>query len=263
MEGIMSDGIILDNLSVEYKTKKNSFHVICNLSLQIIKGETLAILGPSGCGKSTLINTLSGMIDSYSGGIIFLKDSIESKLDCSKHRIGIIPQKSALLPWKTIEENSILPLKIRQEKISSDKKIDINSIYEALGIKDILKKYPIQISGGQAKRAAIAQAFIQNPYLLLMDEPFSALDAISREEAWELFLKIWKKSKPITILVTHSIEEALYLGTRIIVMGAHMGEVKYEIDNPFFAKLNPEDLSYLNLKKQLHNQLRSDSEVQK
>jgi NitT/TauT family transport system ATP-binding protein len=263
MEGIMNDGIILNNLYVEYKTKKNSFPVICNLSLQIFKGETLAILGPSGCGKSTLINTLSGVIDSHSGNISFSKDKIESKLDCKKHRIGIIPQKSALLPWKTIEANSILPLNIRKEKISSDKKIAINGIYEALGIKDILKKYPTQISGGQAKRASIAQAFIQNPDLLLMDEPFSSLDAINREEAWELFLKIWKKSKPITILVTHSIEEALYLGTRIIVMGVHMGEVKYESDNPFFAKLNPEDISYLNLKKQLHSQLRNDSEVQK
>lgn len=259
----MSDGIILNKLGVEYKTKKNSFPVICNLSMQISKGETLAILGPSGCGKSTLINTLSGMIDSHSGSISFLKDNIESKLDCKKHRIGIIPQKSALLPWKTIEANSILPLYIRKEKISSYNKIEIDSIYESLGIKDILKKYPTQISGGQAKRAAIAQAFIQNPDLLLMDEPFSALDAINREEAWELFLNIWKKSKPITILVTHSIEEALYLGTRIIVMGAHMGEIKYECDNPFFAKLNPEDISYLNFKNKLHNQLRNDSEVQK
>lgn len=258
----MPDGIILNKLGVEYKTKKNNFPVICNLSLQIFKGETLAILGPSGCGKSTLINTLSGMIDNYSGSISFSKDSIESKLDCRKHRIGIIPQKSALLPWKTIEANSILPLNIRQEKVSFDNKIDIDSIYEALGIKDILKKYPTQISGGQAKRASIAQAFIQRPDLLLMDEPFSALDAINREEAWELFLKIWGKSKPITILVTHSIEEALYLGTRIIVMGVHMGEIKYEITNPYFAKLNPEDVSYLNLKNKLHNQLRNDSEVQ-
>lgn len=258
----MSDGIILDNLCVEYKTKKNSFSVICNLSLQINKGETLVILGPSGCGKSTLINTLSGIIDSYSGNISFLKDKIKSKLDCKKHRIGIIPQKSALLPWKSVEANSVLPLYIRKEKISSDNKIEIDDIYESLGIKDILKKYPLQISGGQAKRASIAQAFIQKPDLLLMDEPFSALDAINREEAWELFLKIWEKSKPITILVTHSIEEALYLGTRIIVMGAHMGEIKYECDNPFFAKLNPEDISYLNLKNKLHSQLRNDSEVQ-
>jgi len=263
MEEIMIDGIILNNLCVEYKTKKNSFPVICNLSLKVNKGETLAILGPSGCGKSTLINTLSGLLNNHSGNISFIKDSIESKLDCKKHRIGIIPQKCALLPWKTVEANTILPLKIRKEKIGSENKIEFNNIYKSLRIKDILKKYPTQISGGQAKRASIAQSFIQKPDLLLMDEPFSALDAINKEEAWELFLRIWEKSKPITILVTHSIEEALYLGTKIIVMGAHMGEIKYEVDNQFFAKLNPEDFSYLTLKYKLHNQLRNDSEVQK
>ena len=258
----MNDGIILKNLYVEYKTKKNSFPVICNLSLNVNKGETLAILGPSGCGKSTLINTLSGVLENHSGYISYVSDGIDEKLNCKKHRIGIIPQKCALLPWKTIEANTILPLNIRKEKISPDDIIDIESIYEALGIKDILKKYPGQISGGQAKRASIAQAFIQRPDLLLMDEPFSALDAITREEAWELFLKIWEKSKPVTILVTHNIEEALYIGTRIIVMGAHMGEIKYECDNPYFAKLNPEDINYLSLKNKLHNQLRNDSEVQ-
>lgn len=259
----MPDGIILNNLCVEYKTKKNSFPVIRNLSLKINKGETLAILGQSGCGKSTLINTLSGMIDIHSGSVKFTNAGVEDSLNCKKHRIGIIPQKSALLPWKTVEANTILPLNIRKEKVSSENKIKFDTVYDALGIKDILKKYPTQISGGQAKRASIAQTFIQEPDLLLMDEPFSALDAINREEAWELFLQIWKKSKPITILVTHSIEEALYLGTRIIVMGAHMGEIKYESDNPFFAKLNPEDINYLSLKNKLHNQLRNDSEVQR
>lgn len=258
----MNDGIILKNLYVEYKTKKNSFPVICNLSLNVNKGETLAILGPSGCGKSTLINTLSGVLENHGGNISYISDGNEDSLNCKKHRIGIIPQKCALLPWKTIEANTILPLIIRKEKISSADKVGINGIYNALGIKDILKKYPGQISGGQAKRASIAQAFIQRPDLLLMDEPFSALDAINREEAWELFLKIWGKNKPVTILVTHNIEEALYLGTRIIVMGAHMGEIKYECDNPYFAKLNPEDINYLSLKNKLHNQLRNDSEVQ-
>lgn len=258
----MSDGIILNNLGVEYKTKKNSFTAISNLSLKISKGETLAILGPSGCGKSTLINTLSGFLSTYSGDISFIKDNKESKLDCTKHKIGIIPQKTALLPWKTVEANAILPLKIRKEKITDEQKAEFNNIYESLGIMDILKKYPSQLSGGQAKRAAIAQAFIQKPDLLLMDEPFSALDAINREEACELFFRIWEKSKPVTILVTHSIEEALYLGSKIIVMGAHMGEIKYEVNNQYFAKLNPEDINYLALKNLLHNQLRNDCEVQ-
>ncbi len=94
-----------------------------------------------------------------------------------------------------------------------------------------------------------------------MDEPFSALDAINREDAWELFFSIWEKTKPITILVTHDIDEALYLGSKIVVMKAHLGEIKYELDNPFFAKLNPQDVAYLVIKNKLHNELRNDSEA--
>lgn len=257
----MSDGLILKNLCVEYKTNKVIYTVIHDLSLRVPKGEILAILGPSGCGKSSLINTLAGTIAKKSGSINFVVNKFSSELNSKIYRIGIIPQKSALLPWKTVEENTVLPIVFRREKVDEAKKSEIFRIYESLDIRGILKKHPNFISGGQAKRASIAQAFIQKPDLLLMDEPFSALDAISREDAWELFFSIWKKYKPITILVTHDIDEALYLGSRIIVMGAHMGEVKYELINPFFANLNPQDVSYLVIKKKLHNELRNDCEV--
>ena len=199
----------LENIRISYKKKKEIVSIIENLSLSINEGEALVILGPSGCGKSTLVNALAGTIPIECGEIDFIKDQRKQPLNPKTHKIGIIPQNYGLLPWKTVRENSILPLKIRHEPITDRQKLDMKEIYESLNITHLLDQYPNALSGGQVQRAAIARAFILKPDLLLMDEPFSALDAITREEARELFLTIWKQNRPTTILVTHSIEEAL------------------------------------------------------
>lgn len=252
--------LIIDNISIQYKTKHDIEPVIQNLSLKLEQGEALAILGPSGCGKSTLINALAGTLAIERGRISFVKESDQQPLDPKIHKIGLIPQNCGLLPWKTVKENCLLPLQIRREQRKETSREEAAKIYEALNISELLDKYPRQLSGGQVQRAAIARAFIRKPDLLLMDEPFSALDAITREEARELFLSVWKKIKPTTILVTHSIEEALYLGNTIIVMGKHMGDVKYQMQNPFFGELYPEKVEYLVIKQLLHEKLKSEDE---
>jgi len=250
--------LIIDHISIHYKSKKEIFPVISNLSLQMPQGEALAILGHSGCGKSTLVNALAGTIPIENGTIDYIKDNNRQPLNPKIHKIGLIPQNCGLLPWKTVKENCLLSLKIRKQQLSETQKEEIAKIYSSLNISDILGKYPNQLSGGQVQRAALARAFIIKPDLLLMDEPFSALDAITREEARELFLKVWRKVKPTTILVTHSIEEALYLGNTIIVMGKHMGDVKYQMQNPYFGHLYPEEAEYLIIKKLLREQLRTE-----
>jgi len=252
--------LVIENVSINYKTKKEIFPAIKSLSLQLEQGEALVILGPSGCGKSTLVNALAGTISIESGFIDFIQDNNKKSLNPKTHKIGIIPQNLGLLPWKTVRENSLLPLIIRKEKLTEEIKQSIAKIYESLDITELLNRYPSELSGGQAQRAAIARAFILKPDLLLMDEPFSALDAITREEARELFLKIWNLYKPTTILVTHSIEEALYLGIRIIVMGTHMGEIKYEMKNPYFGKLYPYNMEYLLTKQLLREKLKIKDE---
>jgi NitT/TauT family transport system ATP-binding protein len=253
----------MKNVYINYKIKKDIFPVIQNLSLQIEQGEALVILGPSGCGKSTLINALAGTIPIESGIIDYIKYNDRQTLNPKIHKIGIIPQNCGLLPWKTVRENCLLPSKIRKEQINKIRKQEIKKIYEALDIENLLERYPKELSGGQVQRAAIARAFILKPDLLLMDEPFSSLDAITREEARELFLKIWKQNRPTTILVTHSIEEALYLGNRIIVMGSGMGEITFQIENIFFGKLYPDSVEYLKLKKLLHDKLKPNYEREK
>ncbi|MDD3172484.1 MAG: ATP-binding cassette domain-containing protein [Herbinix sp.] len=247
--------LIIDHLSVQYKTKNNISKVIQNLSFNLQQGEALAILGPSGCGKSTLLNTLAGVMTSESGKIDFITNNQRQPLSPKHHRIGLIPQNCGLLPWKTVRENCMLALKIRKEQVSELQHEIITSIYKALHILDILDKYPLELSGGQVQRAAIARAFILQPDLLLMDEPFSALDEITRAEARELFLQVWKQQKPTTILVTHSIEEALYLGNLIFVMDSNSGVIKYQMCNAYFGELYPEKMDYLITKQLLREQL--------
>ncbi len=252
----MNKMLVIEDLSVGYKTKKEAIPVIQTLSLHIEQGEALAILGPSGCGKSTLIKTLAGTLFANSGKMDYIKENDRQPLNPKTHKIGMIPQNCGLLPWKTVRENCLLPLKIRHEQIALERKQEIEKIYDSLDISKLLGRYPKEISGGQVQRVAIARAFILKPDLLLMDEPFSALDAITRDEARELFLRIWEQNRPTTILVTHSIEEALYLGNTIVVMGTHQGNIEYQMQNPYFGKLYPESMEYLAVKQLLREKLK-------
>lgn len=251
--------LLIENVSINYKIKNEIVKVIKNLSLKIDKGEALVILGPSGCGKSTLINALAKTIPIENGKIDYIQDNDKKALSAKIHKIGIIPQNCGLLPWKTVKENCMLPLKIRHEEINDELKNSTEKIFNSLDISTLLQRYPRELSGGQVQRVAIARAFILKPDLLLMDEPFSALDEITREEARSLFLKIWKHYKPTTILVTHSIDEALYLGSRILVMGTDMGNVKYQINNSYFGKLYPDNMEYLSIKRILREKLKSNN----
>ncbi len=255
--------LIINDLSIHYKSKQSDNQIIRSLSFQLPKGESLAVLGSSGCGKSTLINALAGSLPIESGTIEFATDDQRLSLNSKQHRIGLIPQSYGLLPWKTVRANCLLPLKIRKEYHKDRHSKELKQISSALNIQDILDKYPKELSGGQLQRSAIARAFLLQPDLLLMDEPFSALDAITREEARELFLKVWTYQKPTTILVTHSIEEALYLGTMIYVMGAENGTIKYKCDNPHFGQLNPDHADYLATKQILRQQLITKDERMK
>ena len=247
--------LIINDLSIRYKSKQLTTPVINHLSFQLKKGESLAILGSSGCGKSTLINALAGSISIENGTIEYSVKEQLCPLNQRLHKIGLIPQNYGLLPWKTVKENCVLPLKIRKADYNGEGNKEMDQIYEALNIHHILDKYPKELSGGQLQRTAIARAFLLKPDLLLMDEPFSALDAITREEARELFLNVWEHQKPTTLLVTHSIEEALYLGNTIYVMAPQGGDIKYQMSNPYFGELHPAHVDYLLTKQKLREQL--------
>lgn len=240
----------INDLAVSYTSQENTVNALGPISMEIESGDIIAIIGPSGCGKSTLLHVLSGIIKGYSGQATLNGVRLNPKV----HDIGFIPQNFGLLPWKNVEKNCLLSLKIKKKVIDRELKEKIDYIMNKLNISELKDRYPKELSGGQKQRAAIARAFIMNPDLLLMDEPFSALDALTREEAQELFIDVWNQYRPTTIFVTHSIEEAIYIGKKIVIMSQCPGTVVEAIDNPLF---NTEDLrqneEYLKLSSHIRN----------
>lgn len=222
--------IDIQDLSVTYRGKYQDTLALDRVSIHINKGEIYTFIGPSGCGKSTLLHVLSGVQKEYSGMVTISGQAVNPK----KQRIGLVPQNYGLLAWKTVCKNVLLGTKIKDGR----KTLDDYSRYilHQLGIDTLLNRYPKELSGGQQQRVAIARAFILKPDLLLMDEPFSALDAITREEMQELFLNIWKQHRVTTIFITHSVDEALYLGGKIAVFSSAPGRVLRVLANPCFQR---------------------------
>jgi NitT/TauT family transport system ATP-binding protein len=246
----------IDDISVSYRIKGKKAPVLQNFSLRLGQGEVLAVLGPSGCGKSTLIQVLAGMLATDSGTVTVAADAVTMPLNPKTHNIAVIPQNCGLLPWKTVRQNCLLPLKLHNLRIDGKKLAELEETCRSLDVDSLLERYPGQLSGGQVQRAALARAFLQKPDLLLMDEPFSSLDAITRADAWELFLKIWRQKQPTTILVTHSIEEALYLGEKIAVLDKDMGRLIEQMDNPYFGRSETAGEDFLRMKRRLRGLLK-------
>ena len=219
----------ISNLSVTYK--KGKFIALKDINLQLQTGEIYIFIGPSGCGKSTLLNVISGIVKTYSGEVLLNNE----KIDFKKKTIGLVPQSLGLLPWKNVYDNICLGLKIKKLDILKYEE-RIQYIMKKLSIDSLKNRYPNELSGGQKQRVAIARAFIMDLDLLLMDEPFSALDAITREETQELFFDIWKERKTTTLFVTHSVDEAVFLGKKIIIMSDSPARITRIVENSYFEK---------------------------
>lgn len=222
--------IRIKNLSVAYEGRNSSNMALKDITLELAAGETCAIIGPSGCGKSTLLKVLAGIIKKFEGTVEINGQAVRPQ----KQKIGFIPQNYGLLPWKTIYENIRLGVKIKNKQ-ASDNRQNQAAMVQLLGLDGLEHRYPGELSGGQQQRVALARAFLLQPDLLLMDEPFSALDAMTREEIQNVFLQVWRKHSVSTILVTHHVEEAVYLGRKIVILSATPGRVSKIIDNPLFG----------------------------
>lgn len=222
--------IQIKQLNVLYEARGVPYAVLKDINLELAAGETCAIIGPSGCGKSTLLKVLAGIITRYNGTVKINGQPVMPK----QQTIGFIPQNYGLLPWKTIYENIRLGIKLKH-KAKKDNEQDLAAMLELLGLSGLEYRFPGELSGGQQQRVALARAFLLNPDLLLMDEPFSALDAMTREEIQNVFLQVWRQHSVSTILVTHHVEEAVYLGRKIVILSAAPGTVSKVIDNPLFG----------------------------
>lgn len=226
----IQDKIVAKNVGLVYnvkrsETKKEAFVAVEDLSINVRTGEFLSIVGPSGCGKSTFLDIVAGLINGSSGEIYIDGKLIKGPaLDR-----GIVMQGYALFPWRTIQKNIEFGLEIK--KVKKKEREEISKYFlELVGLKGFENRYPYELSGGMKQRVAIARALAYDPEVLLMDEPFAALDAQTREVLQFELLKIWEKTHKTIIFITHSIEEAVYLSDRVAVMTKNPGTIREVID---------------------------------
>jgi sulfonate transport system ATP-binding protein len=207
--------LVIENVSRTFANGETGFK---NINLTVKKGEIIGILGTSGCGKSTLLRVLSGLDDGYTGTVKIDGNIVRSVPE----KIGIIFQEPRLLPWLNVIDNVAFGLKSHDQKKEKAKEY-ISSV----GLAGFENHYPKDLSGGMAQRVAIARALITAPEILLLDEPFSALDAFTKMQLQDLLLSIWEKYQSTMLLVTHDVDEALYLCDRIIILRGQPGEIHH------------------------------------
>ncbi len=219
------DLLTVSNVCKTYSNGNETVEAVSNISLALPTGDSIALVGQSGCGKSTLLLLLAGLEAVNEGRILFEDKPI---LD-HRREIALVLQDYGLFPWKSVQKNVELGLKIRSVDNATAR---ISDILTELGIGDKAKVYPQQLSGGQKQRVALARAMVLKPRLLLLDEPFAALDTLTRERLQDLLLESWARSKFGMILATHNVQEAVMLGRRIVVMTKSPGRITDIIDNP-------------------------------
>ena len=217
----------INQVSKTFKNENESVHVLDHLNLTVNNGEFVTIIGPSGCGKSTLLKLIAGLDSDFDGTIMAGDLTVSGP---SKDR-GFIFQEHRLFPWLNVEKNisGNLPLK------KPDIRKMVYDLISLVKLKGFEKAYPRQLSGGMSQRVAIARALLRNPEVLLLDEPFGALDAFTRTHLQEALLEIWVRNKTTMVLVTHDIDESIFLSRKVVVMDAKPGRIKaiVPIDLPY------------------------------
>jgi NitT/TauT family transport system ATP-binding protein len=220
--------IELSDVSVTFGRGERAVPALATTTLRVADGEFVALVGPSGCGKSTILRLVAGLVQPSTGVVILGGREVAAKA----LRIGMAFQNPTMLPWMTIEQNIMLPLKIVEPYRSQFRKLrrtafrdKANALLEQVGLKGFGRRFPWQLSGGMLQRANLCRALIHEPRMLLLDEPFGALDQFTREELWSILQELWILHRPTVLLVTHDLREAGFLGSRICVMSARPGRI--------------------------------------
>lgn len=238
--------INVEHLNKQFLVDKQPMKILQDITLQIKKGEFITIVGHSGCGKSTLLKIICGLAD-YEDGVV---ERNGHAVEGPGPRCGMVFQDHRLLPWLRIRENVGFGLK---DLTAQKKDKTVLKHLEMVGLKGFENSYPSQLSGGMSQRAAIARGLANNPTILLLDEPFGALDALTKIQMQKEILRIHKEEKTTMVMVTHDIEEAIYLGDKVVVMSARPGEIREIIDIDRRISKNRSSAEFAAYKKRIYD----------
>ena len=212
----------VEDVEVTFRTPDQVVQALSGVSLQVEEGEFVALLGPTGCGKSTLLRVVSDLTHP-SAGVVEVRGRPAAE---ARHanEFGFVFQEPALLPWRSALDNVMLPLEVVNYP-AAERRARCEALLGMVGLSKFLNRYPHELSGGMKQRVAIVRALAWNPSILLMDEPFSALDELTKNQLQDELLEIWSKERKTILFVTHNISEAVYLADRVVVMSAHPGRI--------------------------------------
>jgi len=226
----------LEGVTLTYGRNERQVHALGLTNLRLNRGDFVALVGPSGCGKSTILKLVTGLIKATTGYVYVAGREVGAEAV----RVGMAFQNPTMLPWMTVRDNVMLPLKIVppfREDYRAKRKTEFRDRADALlkevGLAQFGDKHPWELSGGMLQRASLCRALVHEPQLLMLDEPFGALDQFTREELWAIMQELWMKMRPTVLLVTHDLKEAGYLANRICVMRARPGEIVDDAEVPF------------------------------
>lgn len=226
----------IDEVSMEYLSRDGPIVALDRVCLAMAEGDFVCLVGPSGCGKTTLLRIIAGFTPPPEGSVRLDGTSIQGP----DHQRGVVFQQPALYPWLNVKENVEFGPKMRG--IQKDRRRELAEHYlRMVKLWEFRSKAPYELSGGMQQRVAIARVLANDPRILLMDEPFGALDALTREHLQEELLKIWKTTRKTVFFITHSVEEACYLGTKIVVMSPRPGRILASLDAPFSRQAGNQD----------------------
>ena len=222
-----SPDVVLDvrGLTISFVEADGSLDVLDNLSFQVEENSFVCLIGPSGGGKSTLLRAIGGLLSPTSGEILFPRHQQNSSLT------GMVFQKPNLMPWRSLADNISLPLQLAG-KSQAEVQQTTHEMIDLVGLRGFEKHFPHELSGGMAQRVAIARSLVQDPEILLLDEPFGQLDALTRERMGEELLRIWGSKRKTIVMVTHSIAEALYLADRVLVLTSRPAKISLDLPVP-------------------------------
>lgn len=256
MTAIMKDALVkISNVHKSFKIDGATVEVLDNISLDFERGEFVSIVGASGCGKSTLLRIIAGF-ESVSEGEITLDGKVITKPSIES---GMVFQESRLFPWLTAEKN--IDFGISRKISKSEKKKTVQEHIDLVGLKGFEKALPKQLSGGMQQRVSIARGLINNPQLLLLDEPFGALDAITRINMQNEILRIWEAEKKTMIMVTHDVDEAIYLGDKVIVMSSRPGKIRKVIPIDLPRPRDRSSAQFISIRKEIYKEFFDDIET--